>query len=186
MSAIGLTTDAIRNAVAAAYTTACVYVGLLKALTLQAGAAAGAATFSVDLSVQAGDVLVLDFGLAAQEQVTVQSVTGSGPYTVTPTSPLAKAHSSGARISHIPISSTTVHEISVSRVAAAWGSPSPAGTVTSTPSFTVSAGAGNVVGSVALFSASTAGTYYDAGASPVQDFSTTGGGYAAVWVESFT
>jgi hypothetical protein len=185
MSATGLTTDAIKNIAANAYAGAALYLTLLKALTLQSATSVGAATFSVDLSVQAGDILVFDQGLSSQEQVNVSSVSGSGPYTVTPATTLTKAHAASAKIGHVPVSSSTVHEVSVTRVAANWGSPSPAGVVT-TSADAITVPSGNVVGSVALFSASTAGTYYDATAVNAQDFTAAGGSYTPVWVESFT
>lgn len=183
MSFAGAATDAAKNAVVNAYAAVALYVTLLKALTLQAGTAPGAASFSVDLSVQAGDILVFEQGGANQEQVTVQSVTGSGPYTVVPVTPLAKAHAANVRIAHIPVSSSTVHEIAVTRTAANWGSPSPAGTVT-TSAAAITVPSGNVVGSLALFSASSGGTYYDATPVNAQDFTTTGGAYTPVWVET--
>lgn len=185
MSATGLTTDAMKNIAVNAYTAAGLYLTVLKALTLQSATSVGAATFSVDLSVQAGDILVLDQGLSTQEQVTVGSVSGSGPYTVTPTAVLTKAHAANARIGHVPKDATTVHEISVTRVAANWGSPSPAGTVTSGAS-AITVPAGNIAGSVALFSASNGGTYYDANAITAQDFSASSGSYTPQWVEVFS
>lgn len=185
MSATGLTTDAVKNVAANAYAGAALYVTLLKALTLQSGVSAGASSFSVDLAVAVGDILVFDQGLSTQEQVTVQSVTGSGPYTVTPATTLAKAHVANARIGHVPLTSATVHEISVTRVAANWSAPSPAGVVTTSAS-AISVPSGNVVGSVALFSASTSGTYYDASAIAAQDFSVASGTYTPLWVETFS
>lgn len=188
MSATGLVTDAIKTAQASNYSSLCLYMTLLKALDLQAATSVGAATFSVDLSVQAGDVLVLEQGLASQETVTVQSVTGSGPYTVTPTTPLTKSHAIHSKISHVPLNSSTVHELAVTRVASSWTTPvgAPAGRiVTSAAAITVPAGAGNVVGAVALFSASTSGTYYDATAVNAQDL-TAGGTYQPAWQEDCT
>jgi hypothetical protein len=184
MGATGIATDAMKTILSNAYTGAGLYITLLKALKLQAATIANAATFSVDLTVQAGDVLVLDQGLSTQEQVTVQSVSGAGPYTVTPVTRLVFAHAINANISHVPLNSTTVHEIgSITRVAASWGAQSPAGTVVSAAA-SITVPSGNIVGSLALFSASTAGTYYDA--TPVQalDFTSASGGYQPIWTET--
>lgn len=186
MSATGLVTDAMKNVQASAYGAAAPYLTLLKALTLQGGAlAAGATSFSVDLSVQVGDVLVFDVGLATMERVTVQSVSGAGPYAVTPTAPTAQAHAASARIGHVPVSAATVHEVTVTRVAANWGAPSPAGVITSAAG-AITVPSGNVVGSTAVFSALTAGTYYDATAIPTLDFTNASGAYTPVWVETFS
>jgi hypothetical protein len=188
MSATGLVTDAVKNIVANAYAGAALYLTPLQPLTLQTATGVGAATFTVDLSVAAGDVVVFDLGLASQETATVQSVTGSGPYVVTPTTPLTKAHattgSNAGMQSHVPLTSATVHEVAgVTRVAASWGSPSPAGVITSGAGG-ITIGSSKSVGSVALFSASTAGTYYDASAVPPQSYP-SGGTFTATWVETF-
>lgn len=157
MGATGVAVDATKNQLANNYASTALYLSLLRALTLQATVSIGATTFSVDLTVQAGDVLVLEQGLSAQEQVTVSSVSGSGPYTVTPVNALTKAHTSGAFIAHVPVSTTTVHEVaSITRTAANWTAPSPAGVITSAASgITVTSGSGKVVGSLALLSAAT-------------------------------
>jgi hypothetical protein len=185
MSAYDLRTDAIRNIEANAFAGACLYMTLLKALTLQSATSIGAATFSVDLAVATDDILVFDQGLTSQEAVTVLSVTGSGPYTVTPTAALTKAHLVNARIAHLPRTSSTIHEVTVTRVAANWGSPSPAGTVTAAPG-SITVPSGNVVGSIALFSASTSGTYYESNPVTAQDFTSSGGAYTPAWVETFS
>jgi hypothetical protein len=184
MSATGLTTDAIKNVAANAYAGAGLYVTVLKALTLGSGTTVGAASFTVDLSVAAGDILVFEQGTSSQEQITVQSVSGSGPYTVVPATTLTKAHTGSAKIAHIPLTSATVHELTVTRVAANWGSPSPAGVIT-TAAGAITVPSSSVVGSLALFSASTAGTYYDATAVTAQTF-TASGSYTPVWVETFS
>lgn len=185
MSATGLTTDAIKNVAANAYAGAALYITLLRALILQSAASAGATSISVDLSVQAGDILVIDQGLSTQEQVTVSAVSGTGPYTAT-VSALSKSHSSGAFVSHIPLTSSTVHEMSsITRVAANWTGPSPAGVITSSAS-AITIPSGQVLGSMALFSASTSGTYYDATAVTAQDFRTSGGSWTPLWVEALS
>jgi hypothetical protein len=184
MGATGVATTAMKNQLATNYASTALYLTLLKALTLQTATSVGASSFSVDLSVQAGDVLVFEQGGANQETATVASVTGAGPYTVTPVNALTKSHATSAKISHVPVSSTTVHELTVTRTAASWGSAS-GGVITSAASaITVSSGAGNFVGSLALYSASTAGTYYDATPVAVQDFTATSGSYTPVWVET--
>jgi len=188
MSATGLTTDAIKNIAANAYAGAALYMTALQPLTLQSATSVGATSFSVDLSVAAGDQIVFDLGLPTQETVVVQAVSGAGPYTVTPVSPLAQAHSltgsNAGKQSHVPLTSSTVHEVTgVTRVAANWGSPSPAGVITTAASG-ITIGSGKSVGSVALFSASSAGTYYDASAVAPQSFP-SGGTFSPVWVETF-
>jgi hypothetical protein len=116
----------------------------------------------------------------------VSSVTGSGPYTVTPVNALAKAHASGAFLAHVPKDATTVHEVSgITRTAASWGSPSPAGVITSSAgAITVSSGAGKVVGSLAVYSAVSSGTYYDATPVSAQSFVSVGGTYTPIWIET--
>jgi hypothetical protein len=158
MGATGVATAAMKNQLAKSYANASPYLTLLKALTLQSATSIGAATFSVDLSVQAGDVLVFEQGAAGQEQVTVLSVTGAGPYTVTPSTALTKSHASSAKIAHVPADATTVHELTVTRTATNWGAPS-GGTLTSGASaITVSSGSGNIIGSVALMTAAATGS----------------------------
>lgn len=186
MSATGVATDAMKNLLAAAYTSNGTYLTLLKALTLQAATSVGATSFSVDLAVQAGDKIVFDQGLATQEEVVVSSVTGTGPYTVTPASALTQAHSltgpNAGLQSHIPKDATTVHEVAgITRTAASWGSAS-GGQVTSSAS-AISVPSGAAVGSIAVFSAATAGTYYDATAVAGQPFSSSGS-FTPVYVET--
>lgn len=153
MSATGLATNIAKNALATAYARLGQYVSVLQALVLQSATPVGATTFQVQLAVQAGDVIVLDQGLTTQEQVTVQSVSGaSSPYTVTPATPLTQAHASGAKCAHVPLNSTSLHEVSVTRVASNFGNPTPAGVSTSSAS-AITVPSGNIVGSLALFSA---------------------------------
>lgn len=72
----------------------------ITASTLAASSLAGATSVSSNATYANGTVLALiDTGGANAEQATVQSVTGSGPYTITFTTPLANAHASGAKIS---------------------------------------------------------------------------------------
>jgi hypothetical protein len=186
MGATGVASDTMKSQLANNYASTALYLTLLRALTLQATVTVGATTFSVDLSVQAGDVLVFEQGLSAQETVTVSSVTGSGPYTVTPVNALAKAHAAGAFLAHVPKDATTVHEVSgITRTAASWGSPSPAGVITSSAgAITVSSGAGKVVGSLATYSAVSSGTYYDATPVSAQSFVSVGGTYTPIWIET--
>lgn len=174
----------MKNVIASAVSGAGLYFGFLRALTLQASTTVGASSFSVDLSTQSGDELVFEQGTANQETATVLSVTGSGPYTVTPTAALTKAHNSNAFISHMPKDGTTVHEMtSVSRTAANWSSPNPAGVVTSAAA-SVTMPSGQVLGSVGMFSASTSGTYYDSSPVLAQDYRATGAPYTPIWVST--
>lgn len=159
MSATGLATAAHKNRLAHSFTDAAPYLTVVKGLTLQAPTAAGASTFSVDLLVAAGDQVVFDCGQGSQEACTVLSVAGSGPYTVTPVAPLVNAHvltgsNSGVQ-SHIPGSDATFHEVaSITRTAASWGDPSPAGIVTSAPA-AITLPNSAAVGAVAAMSAAT-------------------------------
>ena len=185
MSATGVMTDAMKNILANAYAGGGLYVTLLKGLTLASPTSAGASTFTVDLSVAAGDKIVFDQGQTSQEECIVGSVSGSGPYVVTPVNVLTNAHvltGTNAGIqSHCPLASATVHEVTVTRSAATWGSPSPAGTVT-TAAAAITVPALAKVGSMALYSASTSGTYYDATAVAGQNFPTSQP-YVPVWIE---
>jgi hypothetical protein len=186
VGATGYVTDLAKNTFAAAFGTAAPYLALLKALTLQTGVAAGATSISVDLSVAAGDQLVLERGTANEESVIVGSpVTGTGPYTVPLASSLTKAHASGTFISHMPLTSATVHEVAVTRVAASWGAPSPAGQITSAAAAFTSIPASTVVGSLAAFTALTGGNYFDSTPVPAQQYPTGGSG-TATWVEIIT
>jgi hypothetical protein len=195
MSAYGADTDAAKTVLANAWKGAYLYFSLLQAPILQSSTVVGASTFSLDISVQAGDKVVFDVGLATEEMVVVQSVSGAGPYTVTPVTPLAKAHSTTTRNgmqSHVPLNSTTVHEIAgLTRVAASWGSATvdPLGvggptTVTSAAS-ALTVPATRKYGSVSLHTASTSGTYGGAAAVPPQDTGAGGTSYQPLWVESF-
>lgn len=161
MSTTGITTDVMKNSllIGPAYTDAGPYLTLLQALTLASPTTAGAVTFTVDLAVAAGDTIVFDQGQASFEQCIVGSFTGGGPYVVTPTSPLTKAHvltgpNAGLQ-SHMPKTGATVHEVgSITRSAANWGNPSSPGVVTSSAaSITVPINA--KVGSLAVMSAAT-------------------------------
>lgn len=182
MSATGVATNAMKDLLATAYSTNGGYLSLLRALTLQAATSVGATSFQVDLAVQVGDKIVFDQGLATQEEAVVQAVTGTGPYTVTPVSALTKAHTlTGANVglqSHIPVSASTVHEVAgITRVAAGWGSVDPGGAAPGTVSSSaspISVPSGSTVGSIAVFSALTAGTYYDATAVAGQLFNSAG------------
>jgi hypothetical protein len=179
---MGIATVTGRNALANAYATAYPYLTLLRALALQANTVVGATTFAVDLSVQAGDKIVFDKGQVSEEEVTVVTVTGSGPYTVssfttaTGGSSLTKAHiisgqNQGLQ-SHIPKDSTTVHEVaSITRVAANWASAANSAVVASPGTISVP---GQTIGAVAVYSASTSGTYADAGAIPGQQYNVAG------------
>lgn len=177
MSATGIATSTMRDALATAYGTAGPYLTLLKALTLQSATSSGATTFSVDLAVAAGDLIVFDQGQASQETVTVGSVSGSGPYTVTPVAALGQAHvltgANGGLQSHIPATATTVHEVaSITRANASWGDPDDGAITTAASAVDVTSG--SKVGSIAVMSASTSGDYLDATAVPGQAFAADG------------
>lgn len=194
MGATGLVTDSAKNDAANSYATAGTHLTLFRALQLSANVSVGGTSFIVDLSVQAGDIVVFDQSLSTQEQVAVLSVTGSGPYTVTSfqtttgSTTFQKAHiTTGPNLglqSHLPLNSTTAHEVSsITRVAANWGSPSPAGVITSSAG--VLTVPGQTIGAIAVYSASTAGTYKDSTAIPGQAY-TIAGTYQPVWVETFS
>lgn len=195
MSVYGPDTDAAKVVMANAWKGAYTYFSLLQAPILQASTAIGATSFSLDISVQAGDKVVFDVGLASEEMIVVQSVTGSGPYVVQPTAPLTKAHSTATRNgmqSHIPLNATTVHELAgVTRVATSWGSATvdPLGvggptTVTSAAS-AITVPATRKYGSASVHTASTSGTYGGASACPPQDSGVAGTTYQPLWIENF-
>lgn len=80
-----------------------IYVALQLADTLQAAASIGQPTISMNISPPVGSTIVIDSangGIA--ETRTVSSVSGSGPYTVTLSSVLVFAHSSGVPITINP------------------------------------------------------------------------------------
>jgi hypothetical protein len=162
-----------RNTLATAYGTAGAYIGLLSALTLQGAISIGAVSFSSDLSVAVGDTVVFDQGLSTQEARVVSAVTGTGPYAVTVPA-TTFAHSAGALISHLPAAATG-HELvggAYARVASGWGSVDNSAIVSTPTPINVPIGA--KVGSVAIFSAISAGAYLDASAVAGQFFATAG------------
>lgn len=57
--------------------------------------ATGATSFSSPTDAKAGESITLGDGTANAETATIQSVTGSGPYTITLTTPTTKTHSAG-------------------------------------------------------------------------------------------
>lgn len=59
------------------------------------GIASGVTSFTAPAGASAGDVLILGPGTANQETVTVQSVSGAGPYTITLAAATTKAHAQG-------------------------------------------------------------------------------------------
>lgn len=144
------------------------YLSLLSALTLQSTVTAGATAVSVDLAVAVGDTLVFDKTLGTEETKVVSAVSGTGPYTCTITA-LANGHSSGALISHLPETSATVHEQSVTRAAASWGAPDGTDTITSgTANISVTTG---TVGAISLHTAVSGGGFWTANAVPCVLFS---------------
>lgn len=181
-------TATARQNACADFATRGTHLGLLSALTLQATANAGATSISVDLSVAVGDTLVFDYGLGTVETKKVTAVSGTGPYTVT-ISALANQRLSGSYVSHIPIA--TVHELSgggYARQAANWGSATDDGTTASIASAVAAAASiasGATVGAVAVFTASTAGTYLDADPILPQHYSSAGTGLPA-FTKTFT
>ena len=76
--------------------------------TLSASTAVGAATFTTAATFPAGAVLQIDTGTNV-EYCSVQSVSGAGPYTITPVKPLTVAHTSGAAVA-----SQTTHKFAQS------------------------------------------------------------------------
>jgi len=194
MGATGLVTDSAKNDAANNYATVGPYLTLFRALQLASNVAIGGTSFVVDLSIQVGDIVVFDQSLSTQEQVAVLAVSGSGPYTCTSfqtttgSTTFQKAHvTTGPNLglqSHLPLNATTAHEVaSITRVAANWGSPSPAGVITSSSG--VLTVPGQTIGSIAVYTASTAGTYKDSTAIPGQAY-TIAGTYQPVWVETFS
>lgn len=81
---------------------ASVDIALHKATTLSASVAVGATSVSLPISPIVGTQIVIDCDGAQPETKTVDSVTGSGPYTVNFTGGLSFAHNSGAYVSFDP------------------------------------------------------------------------------------
>ncbi|MDE2106431.1 MAG: hypothetical protein KGL39_54955, partial [Patescibacteria group bacterium] len=75
--------------------------------TLASSCVAGAATISTTATIAAGSWFTLDTG-ALLETCICKSVTGAGPYTVTPVFPIVYAHSNGATVTGL-----TGHQYSV-------------------------------------------------------------------------
>lgn len=179
-----IATVAQKNALATAYGVSAPYLGLGQALIQQANTSVAGTTVSVDLTVGVGDTVVFNKGGASEETRVVSAVSGTGPYTITVPA-LTYAHTAGQLISHLPISSTNLHEIaSTTRAAALWGSAS-VGAITSAVAAAITMPSGANVGAILMFSAVSAGTYLDAAAVPGQNFASAGGTYlpTAVFTE---
>lgn len=180
---MSINTVTMRNALATAYGATGPYLGLLQALTLQTSVSAGGVTVSLDLSVATGDTLVFDYGQGTVESRVITGVSGSGPFTAN-VAALTFAHTSGALVSHIPVSS--IHELSggsYARTAATWGTASNSAIASAASPINVPAG--GKVGAVAVFSASSGGNYLDSNPVAGQAFASAGT-YQPVYTETLS